>query len=200
MLLTKKLPLQNSLEFKWRVVHYRVTVMVALYFFNMCDRGDGIMSTKDGERAGFSQEDWLELCQYVEKNVMSYDENLKAPRELYLRLRGLSRGQFMANNFANKQAEYSYKIILLTFKYCSLNIKRAVATKHFKSEQNKLNYIMVIIERNINDVYFKIKANEEASKKAEVLNMEDNYAPQHYYKAKDNSVKKGNTLLEDDIW
>lgn len=158
------------------------------------------MSTKDGEREGFTQEDWLELCQYVEKNVMSYDENLKAPRELYLRLRGLSRGQFMANNFANKQAEYSYKIILLTFKYCSLNIKRAVATKHFKSEQNKLNYIMVIIERNINDVYFKIKANEEASKKAEVLNMEDNYAPQHYYKAKDNSVKKGNTLLEDDIW
>lgn len=152
------------------------------------------------EKDGFSQEEWLELCVYVETRVLGYKENMKAPRSLYLRLRGLSRGQFMANNNAKKQAEYSYKIILLTFKYCMVSINNAIVTKNFKNENNKLNYIMVIIENNINDVYLKLEKRKKENINTKNFSLEDNYKPKNYFKKtveKDSGVSD---LIDQDIW
>lgn len=158
------------------------------------------MSKKVDEREGFTQDDWIKLCEFVESNVLGYDENMKPPRSLYLRLRGLSRGQFMANNHIKRQAEYSYEIILLTFKYSMLAINRALATKNFKSESNKINYIMVIIESNINDIYSRMKKLEESEERVKSLDMKDNYQPTNYYENKDKEESSVLDLLDEDIW
>lgn len=151
-------------------------------------------------KEGFTQEDWLELCEYVESKVLGYGGKLKAPRSLYLRLRGLSRGQFIANNSAKKQAEYSYEIILLTFKYCMINIKNAIATKNFKYEHYKLNYIMVIIENNINDVYLKLEKRKKEDINTQNFSLEDNYKPKNYFKKIAEKETTVNDLIDRDIW
>ena len=152
------------------------------------------------ERKGFTHQEWLDLCAFVETNVMEYDANIKPPRSLYLRLRGLSEGKFMANKHIPKQAEYSYQIILLTFKYSMLSIKKAIATKDFKDEQNKLNYIMVIIESNINDIYNRMKKNEQSKVKTEQLDLSDNEQPKNYFDNSDKKSSKVSSLLDEDIW
>ena len=153
------------------------------------------MSKKE-TREGFKHEDWLELCEYVEKQILQYDDKMKLGRNMVLRLRGLSKGQFIANNKIRQQAEYSYKLILLTFKAKKLDILNAIHSKTFKSESQKFNYIMAIVENSINDIYLRMKNAEKSKKKTEKIEIYQNESPAEYKnKAKD----KKNKLI-DDIW
>ena len=150
-------------------------------------------------REGFTNDDWLELCKYVEKDILNYDDNMKLSRDAVLRLRGLSKGQFIANNNAKKNAEYSYKLILITFKAKKLDILRAIHNKKFKNERQKFNYIMAIIENSINDIYKKIKENEKSKVKAEKIEN-NNIRKNDYKKQEDKKSNKVIEILGDDIW
>lgn len=160
------------------------------------------MSKKIDTRDGFTHDDWLELCAYVEKDILGYDENMKIPRSLYLRLRGLSRGQFMANNSHAKYSEYSYSVILYTFKYSKVSIDNAIRSKSFKSENNKINYIMAIVESNMNDIYLRLLKVKESDKRTKELDLEENYVPQHYYKGDEDNDKKIDIIdiIDEEIW
>lgn len=97
-------------------------------------------------------EDWLKLCHYVKIEILGYDSSMKFPRFLALKLQGLSRGQFIANKNQQNYANYDFKIILETFKKLKTKISNLVRSKTFKSEFSKINYIMTIVENEINDV------------------------------------------------
>ena len=105
--------------------------------------------------------DWEELYFYV-KNLLNYDENQSLSRSIVLRLKGLSNNKFMANNNIKDSANYSYRTILNTFKFCSPQIQKALRTNNFKDEQHKVNYILKIVEPNINNVYMRMKNVEKA--------------------------------------
>ena len=119
------------------------------------------------------KQDWDKLYQYVKTEVLNYTDDMALPKHIVLRLRGLSNGQYIANNKCKKNAKYPYSTILLTFKFCKSNIIKALEQKQFKNEQNKFNYIMVIIENNINDVAMRLKNKEKADKKLDKLEMTD---------------------------
>lgn len=107
-----------------------------------------------------------ELCEYVKKDIMGYDENQKLTKHMCLRLRGLKDGKFIANKATPTMAHYSYDIILLTFQYVKHHgLDNILATKKFTSEEHKFNYIMVIISNNINTVYNKVKKIQEERKR-----------------------------------
>lgn len=158
------------------------------------------MSDKKVVKDGFTQEEWLELCEYVENDILNYDKNQKAPRSLYLRMRGLSKGQFIANNNIKVQANYSYKIILITFKYSLLDIRYAMSTKSFKNEQQRINYIMAIVENNINDVYLKLAQTKKDEEKTKNYSLEDNYKPKMYYKKEKKKESIVEDVLGDNLW
>lgn len=111
--------------------------------------------------------DWESLYYYV-KNIMGYDENQALSNAMVLRLKGLLTNKFMENKNIESTANYSYETILNAFKYSSFDIQKALRTNSFKDEQHKFNYILKIVEKNINDVYVKMrnieKAKEEAKK------------------------------------
>lgn len=115
------------------------------------------------------KKDWDELYEYVKKNVMGYDDNQKLTNFMILRLKGLPYGLCVANNNSEDMANYSFSLVLTTFKYCSINIKRALETKHFKDDSAKFNYIIAIVENKLNDVYKKMKQAERVQKKQEVV-------------------------------
>lgn len=126
------------------------------------------MSEKD-------KQDWDALYMYV-KNVMGYDENQALSSTMVLRLKGLLTNKFIENNNIQSTANYSYETILNTFKYSSLDIQRALRTNNFKDEQHKFNYLLKIVEKNINTVYMKMRNAEKAKEEAKNTTIE---APTH---------------------
>lgn len=116
--------------------------------------------------------DWDELYEYVRCNVMNYDKKQALSSSMVLRLKGLLSNKFIENNNIKSTADYSYKTILNTFKACSPQIQRAFRTNNFKDEQHKFNYVLKIVESNINDVYIKMKNVEKAKEEAKNVVVE----------------------------
>jgi hypothetical protein len=118
---------------------------------------------------------WETLYFYV-KNLLGYDENQALSSTMVLRLKGLLTNKFIENNNIESTANYSYEVILNTFKFCSPDIQNALRTCNFKDEQHKFNYILKIVEKNINTVYMKMKNIEKAKEEAKNMIVD---APVH---------------------
>jgi len=119
--------------------------------------------------------DWENLYYHV-KNVMGYDENQALSSTMVLRLKGLLTNKFIENNKIESTANYSYETILNAFKYSSLDIQKALRTNNFKDEMHRFNYLLKIVEKNINTVYMKMKNAEKAKEEAKNTAIE---APTH---------------------
>ena len=108
---------------------------------------------------------WDNLYQYVKSNIMGYDQNQALSTTMVLRLKGLLSGKFIENNNSEDKANYSYEVILNTFKFCSFDIENAFRSKSFKDELHKFNYALAIVEKNINTVYMRMKNIEKSEDK-----------------------------------
>ena len=115
---------------------------------------------------------WESLYMYVKSNVMGYDENQALSSTMVLRLKGLLTNKFIENNNIESTANYSYETILNAFKLSSLDVQKALRTNNFKDEMHKFNYILKIVEKNINTVYMKMKNLEKAKEEAKNLTVE----------------------------
>lgn len=109
---------------------------------------------------------WENLYNYVKSKIMGYDENQALSSTMVLRLKGLLTNKFIENNNITSTANYSYETILNTFKFCSPDIQKALRTNRFVDEQHKFNYILKIVEKNINTVYMKMKNAQKAKEEA----------------------------------
>ena len=140
--------------------------------------------------------DWENLYFYV-KNLLGYDENQALSTSMVLRLKGLLTNKFMENNNIESTANYSYKTILNTFKFCSQSIQKALKTNNFTDESHRFNYILKIVEKNINTVYMKMKNVQKAKEEAEnmVLDTADHIGAEYQRK-----TKETNNKLLNDLW
>lgn len=118
------------------------------------------------------KKDWDLLYTYVKSNIMGYDENQALSSTMVLRLKGLLTNKFMENNNIKSTANYSYEVILNTFKFCSNDIQKALRTNTFKDESHKFNYILKIVEKNINDVYMRMRNAQKAKEEAKNTTVE----------------------------
>lgn len=118
-----------------------------------------------------SNEKWIELCEYVKKEILGYDDNMKFPQYLALKLQGIKRGEHIANNHHKENANYDDDTILYTFKICRNKIVDYLHRneKKIKDEKHKINLIMKIIEPEINDVYLRLKRVKKSKAKAESM-------------------------------
>ena len=144
------------------------------------------------------KEKWDELYEYVRSKVMGYDENMCLSSNMVLRLKGMLNGKFMANKCHKDKANYSYDVVLATFKYSMPEIRRAMDRVSFSNEMHKFLYIAKIVENNMNDVYIKMKnrkkIEEEVAK--EVKNTTVYKTPE--FKS---TIKKHNKQNKfDDLW
>lgn len=115
--------------------------------------------------------DWDELYQFVKTKVMNYDEKQALSNNMVLRLKGLLNDKFMANNNVKNNADYSFKVVLNTFKACMPEIQRAIDIKSFKNEMQKFNYILAIVNGKMNDVYIRMKKAEKHNKEIENIDI-----------------------------
>lgn len=98
-------------------------------------------------------EQWRELCAWVELNIFEYEPTQKLQRQACLTLEGLRKGQTIANNKTDTYGEYPINVILLTFKANKNVLLSALKGKNFESEDKKMRYCCAVIRDKINDVY-----------------------------------------------
>lgn len=114
---------------------------------------------------------WNELYEYVRTNIMGYDQNQSLSTAMVLRLKGLLYNKFMENLNIEDTANYSYQVVLNTFKFCMSDIQRGLRSNSFRDENHKFNYVIKIVESNINTVYMRMKNAEKAKEKTETIEM-----------------------------
>lgn len=133
------------------------------------------------------KQQWDELYDYVKIDVLGYTDKI-LPKEFVLRLRGLSQGKFMANKNITSQASYTFKEILLTFKLCNSKIESAFRSVSFTDEKHRFNYIMRIIESEINNTVDMIKRKQNAEAKADITNYDSVVSDKAEYVTKSKGV------------
>ena len=114
------------------------------------------------------KKDWDALYQYV-KDILGYDENQSLSKEMVLRLKGLLNNKFIANNNIADTSNYSYLTVLNTFKFCLPDIQRGLRNNFFRDERHRFNYIMKIVESNLNNVYMRMKNSEKSKVKTQTI-------------------------------
>ena len=114
---------------------------------------------------------WDELYEYVRTRVMKYDKNQSLSTAMVLRLKGLLYNKFMENLNIEDTANYSYQVVLNTFKFCMPDIQRGLTSNSFRDENHKFNYVIKIVESNLNTVYMRMKNAEKAKEKTETIEM-----------------------------
>lgn len=139
---------------------------------------------------------WENLYYYV-KDLLGYDENQALSSTMVLRLKGLSTNKFMENNNIESTANYSYEVILNTFKFCSPTINKALRTNSWANESHKFNYILKVVENNINNVYMRMKNVERAKEEAKntTINTANHTGAEYQRK-----TKEVNNDLLNDLW
>lgn len=141
--------------------------------------------------------EWNELYQYVKKDILNYDENMKLPRFLILRILGLKNGKFVANNKIQPLANYTFNEILMTFKINKITINNALSnSRKFKDEKHKINYIMAIIESKINDITIRYRNIENSKEKGESIKVPINNNKAEYIP----KTKQNRNSVLDDLW
>ena len=135
---------------------------------------------------------WDELYSYV-KELMGYDCKTSLSRTEVLKLKGLTRGQFIANNNQQELAEYSFYEILITFKVCKFDIIRGFRSNSFKTNGHKFNYMIKIVESNLSTVRERLKNRQQAEQKIESVEVTEESTIKYVNK---NKKKRKNKLLE----
>lgn len=115
-------------------------------------------------------EEWKELCLYIKTEVLEY-ENKSLPKHFIMRLKGMYDGKFYANNKVSSNAKYEYTDILMAFKMNKIKIQNVIKSKEFATEKHMINYIMAIIDSDINNVVDMIRRKEKSQTKAENVSV-----------------------------
>jgi len=143
------------------------------------------------------QKEWLELCDYIFREILQYEIGKKFPRYLALRLRGLHEGKFIANKKQKPQANYDYKIVLIAFKFCKYSILQYLGNRDkIKDERHLINTIMTFIEGEINNVVSRLQGSKKAEEKTINIKLENQVNEGAEYKTK---TKKTHKELEE-LW
>ncbi len=129
------------------------------------------MRAVQGKRINKNQE-FYDLCEYVEKEIFGYDENQKLKQPSCLQLRGLINGKESGWYEVNGASNYPIKCVLIAFQINKNKILNSIRGKDFKSEISKMRYICAIVQNDINDVYMRLKDIERNKDKIETLDTD----------------------------
>lgn len=137
---------------------------------------------------GCESKNWNELFAYIEKHILGYDDGTTLSKNQVLKVRGLQNGKFIANNNIEGSGNYSYEVIFNTFKFCTLDIQKRLSSMSFNDENHKFNYVLRIVEDNLNNVYIKMKKMEKSEKEAESYDIMDIANYKATFRPKENKV------------
>ena len=157
---------------------------------------------KDGTKR--ADADWVELCEYIKLEILQYPDEMKYPRRLAVRIRGLLSGNFISNKKQKPLASYTVEQLMLTCKLQKYQILNMLSRMHVKDENHRVNLVMMKIEENVNDTVMKMKNVKKSEKKVEKLDIPNMTSDGVDYKdkVKDKSIKDKEKVAKKlkDLW
>lgn len=115
---------------------------------------------------------WDMLFDYVKYEILHYTQEQKLPKYMITRLQEMRNGFIMnreTRKVEKKSEGYSMEVLLETFKGENDNIQYFIRTKHFDNERQMINYIMAIIDGNVNNYYKKWVRDREVEKQLKAI-------------------------------
>lgn len=150
------------------------------------------------DKDSWRNNDFLNMCYWIEKELFNYDDNQKLQKAACLRLQGLKKGKIIANNKIADNGNYTVECVFNTFKADKEKILKSLKYKTFKNETTKMAYICAIVRGDINDMYTRMKNVEVAKSKQESINIDaQNSDPVEYHSQTESNTE--NQTFED-IW
>ena len=130
---------------------------------------------KDLEFKKLENDDWDKVYEYFKSQVLELPDGASLSQHAVERLLGLRVGQYKPGhrNVRVVKRGYSFSTIYYTLVYSLQAIKRAQKTVNFKNEKHEIDYIMVIVNSNINFVQKRLLAVEMQYKKVEKIKKEN---------------------------
>ena len=115
-------------------------------------------------------EEWLDLCAWIERELFQYDSLTHLKTSACLSLMGLRHGKAVANNKTPNYGDYPYKVIKMAFIANKHTILDAIRNKDFNgSESTKMRYICAIMRDRIDDVYLRYMNAQKSEEKIETM-------------------------------
>ena len=142
-----------------------------------------------------NNQDWYELCAWVEANIFNYSKEQKLQKQASFVLRGLQKGKAVGNNMIEDNGLYPLNVILMTFKANKVQIQNALKNKSFDSEKQKMMYVCAIVRDKINDMYSRYLNAQKAQEKVDTANTSIMSHEGAEYKS-NNTERKINKRLE----
>lgn len=138
------------------------------------------------------KKEWDELYQYFKTDIMGYSAEQSLSQYAVMRLRGMKSGQFYRNKSVTALADYPYSVILLTLKYVKPRLDDLFRVTKFNNEEHKINYVLKIVEANLNGVYNKLKQIKEEQSRMVEVKVDDlpNYANKYENKKVNENLEK----------
>lgn len=96
-----------------------------------------------------NNQQWKDLCAYIKKNILRYDDKKIFPKAMALRLKGLAQGKEYPNKTFTQI--YTYDFIKKAFVFFEPMILEIVDRTVIKNEQHLVNLIMKVAQDNFND-------------------------------------------------
>ena len=144
--------------------------------------------TKQKELDQIEKQKFNEVDVYIAAEILGYEIGQITPPFLKKRVKKLAES-------------YDYEVIKLCFETLKNDLHYYLNNRDFHDEQHKVNYIMVVIENNINDVYKKWKREKTTQMKQkkmdEVSCVELTNIPLNTQKQKTNDISS--FLMGDDL-
>lgn len=162
------------------------------YFCNNSHLGEYVHKLEEEKQKKIELEKFKELDIYIASDILMYDVGQIVPPNLKRRI------QLLNNN-------YPYEVIKLCFELMKEQLNYYIKVNEFHNEQHLVNYIMVVINNNINDAYLIWKRKKEIAQKSKKLEADLSISNSLTIPTSNDYVKKSKStdissfLMEDDL-
>lgn len=135
------------------------------------------------------EEDWWDKCYLYAKELSGVKVGQNLSQHFVMRLRGLRVGKYYpaGNNVKGIKRGYDYETILMTMKFASGAIRKALGEMSFQNDSHRIDYMMKIVTTNVNFIAGKVDASRVMNAKLKLMEIETKEEDRADY------IKKGST-------
>ena len=130
-----------------------------------------------------SEEDkkwWTKIYQFMEKEILGYDDNQHIQRAAVLRIKGLENGKIIANNNTPDNGSYPLEVVYGALLVSKQKFLDANKNKLFETELNIVAYYCAIARGQLNQVYKAWKQKKHREQVASAIQAEEKHTGATY--------------------
>lgn len=130
---------------------------------------------REKERKSLAENsDWEKVYEYFKTDILNLPPGATLSEHTVSRLMGLRVGMYKPSmNTRITKHGYSFEVILLTLEFCHSAIVQAIKRTKFNNEQHMIDYIMKIVQNNINFVQKRVDQYYQQKERVEKMHERD---------------------------